>query len=94
MRATESLVTFVQKRVVQDLYVLKMADVIDQYVKYLKSKGIDARTKRTEKVKKKLIKIFENKLGFWRPSCKSETEIVYAKDAPTGQIIKAGVSAS
>ena len=56
MRATESLVTFVQKRVVQDLYVLKMADVQDQYVKYLKSNGIDARTYRTEKVKKKLIK--------------------------------------
>lgn len=93
-RATESLVKFIQKRVIQDLDVLKMTDVKEQYVKYLESNGIDARTYRTEKVKKKLIKVFENKLGFWHPSCKSETEMVYAMDVPTGQIIEVGVSAS
>ena len=47
--------------------------------------------KHTE-LKKKLIKVFGNKLGFWHPSRKSETEMVYAMDVPTGQIIEVGVS--
>ena len=92
-RPTECLVDLVRRRVIQDLDVLKMTGVKEQYVKYLESNGIDARAYRTEKVKKKLIKVFGSKLGFWHPSCKSETEILYAMDVPTGQIIEVGVSA-
>ena len=92
-RAKQNLMEFVQKRVIEDLDVLKMTDLKDIYVKNLESYGFDSKSYRTEKVKKKLIKVFGNKLGFWQPSCKTETEMVYAVDVPTGQIIEVGVSA-
>ena len=67
-----------------------MTDKIEQYVKYLESRKY-AQTYRTEK---KLIKMFGNKLGFWHPSCKSETAIVYAMDVHIEQKIEIDVSTS
>lgn len=82
------------ERVIQNLDILKMTDVKSQYVMYLKENGIEGPIYRTEKLKKKLVKLFQNRLGFWHPNCKSETEFVYTKEVPTGQIIEVSVCVS
>ena len=85
----------VQGRVIQDLDVLKMTDVKEQCVKQLKKQWNRWASvqNRTFKVRKKLIKVFRSRLGFWYPSCKSEAEILYAMGVPSRRIIEVGVSA-
>ena len=91
--AFTQLVAVVQEKIIDGLDVCKMTDLRDTYIDLLEEIGTDAPNYRTEKLKARLQKHFGDRLSFWQPQQRAETEIVFSKTASTGQAVEAVVTA-
>ena len=87
------LVAVVQEKIIDGLDVCKMTDLRDTYIDLLDEIGIDVPNYRTEKLKARLQKHFGDRLSFWLPQQRVETEIVFSKTVSTGLAVEAVVTA-
>ena len=58
------------------------------FIELLREEEIGSESYRTQKLKARLIKDFENKLAFWHPRYRVKSEIVYSNLIPKGAIIE------
>ena len=91
--AFTQLVAVVQEKIIDGLDVCKMTDLQDTYIDLLDEIGIDTPNYRTEKLKARLQKHFGDRLRFWQPQQRAETEIVFSKTVSMGQAVEAVVTA-
>ena len=74
--AFKAVVRKVQEGVIDGLEILKMTDLCTFYVGQLKELGLNILGYRSEKLKNRLIKHFDDTIYFWHPRYRSESEVV------------------
>ena len=84
--AFKAVVGKVQSEVIDELGILKMTDLCRFYVGQLNELGLGY---RSEKLKNRLIKHFDDTIYFWHPRYRSEPEVVFSNEIPKGQIVEA-----
>ena len=60
--------------VIDELEILKMTDLCKFYVGQLKELGLNILGYRSEKLKNRLIKDFDDTIYFWHPRYRSESD--------------------
>ena len=87
----KAVVRKVQEEAIDGLEILKMTDLCTFYVGQLKELGLNISGYRSEKLKNRLIKHFDDTIYFWHPRYRSESEVVFSNEVPEGQIVEAGL---
>lgn len=77
---------YVPEKVTNGLDVIRITDLRDMYVDLLEGNDIKSPSYSTKKIMRRLIKYFRNKLKFWQPPKRSETEIIYSRVVKTGHV--------
>ena len=88
--AFEELRKEIEMRLFESLEVLKMSTLKAKYVELLSRKGVHNPDYRCEKLKARLKRSFGEKVGFWHPRHRSETELIYYDEVPKGQVVECG----
>lgn len=86
--AFQVLSSELEPKLFKDLEVLRMSDLWQRYVELLVQQGIQNPLYPSEKLKVRMQKAYLGKISFWRPSKRSEAEMVYCDEIPKGQIIE------
>ncbi|KAL9951848.1 hypothetical protein ACROYT_G044583 [Oculina patagonica] len=92
--AFQELKNELENKLFKEFEVVKMSSLRDRYVELLSCRGIFRPEYRTEKLKGRLIKSFGEKVGFWHPRHRSETELLYYDEVPKGQVVECGYQRS
>ena len=71
--------------------ILKITDLCTFYVGQLKELGLNILGYRSEKLKNRLIKHFDDTIYFLHPRYRSESVVVFSNEVPKGQIVEAGL---
>ena len=75
--AFKAVVRKVQEEIIDGLEILKMTDFCTFYVGQLKKLGLNISGYRSEKLKNRLIKHFDDTIYFWQPRHRSESEVIF-----------------
>lgn len=92
--AFEELKIEIDTKLFKCLEVFKMATLRERYVELLSVRGIENSEYRTEKLKARIQRCFGDRVDFWHPRYRSETELIYNNEVPKGQVVESGVNLS
>ena len=92
--AFQELKIEIEQQLFQKFEVLHMSDLRERYVEKLFVQGIQNPLYRTEKLKARILKAYSDRVKFWHPRYRCETELIYCNDVPKGQIVESAVKVS
>ena len=90
--AAQQIIDYVQEMVIDGYEIIRMLELKDMFIKFLKEKEVTNDDYRSYKLKSRLQKHFGDKLGFWHRRYRAESEIIFSdailKDMAVEQNLK------
>lgn len=88
MKAFLELSCEVQNRVIDGYEIMTMTLLLERYIMLLNNLGIEAKSYRSYKLKRRLQKRFMNQIQFWHPKHRSQSEIIFSDSIPRGELVE------
>ena len=86
--AAQQIIDYVQEMVIDGYEIIRMSELKDMFIKFLKDKEVTNDDYRSYKLKLRLQKHFGDKLGFWHPRYRAESEIIFSDAIPKGMVVE------
>ena len=74
--------------VIDGYEIIRMSEIKDMFMKFFKDKEVTSDDCRSYKLKSRLQKHFGDKLGFWHPRCRAESEIIFSNAILKGMVVE------
>lgn len=82
----------IQPNLFEKHQVLHMSELKEKYIEYLQLQGVHNILYRSEKLKERIKKAYPERISFWKPRRRSQSELVYCDDVPKGLIVESVVN--
>ena len=86
--AAQQVIDYVQEKVIDGYEIIRMSELKDMFMKFLRDKEVASSDYRSSKLKSRLQKHFGDKLGFWHPRYRAESEIIFLDAIPKGMVVE------
>ena len=86
--AAQQVIDYVQEKAIDEYEIIRMSKLKDMFMKFLRDKEVTSSDYRSSKLKSRLQKHFGDKLGFWHPCYRTESEIIFSDAIPKGMVVE------